>query len=193
MTPTPTDPFTSLIEIHTDGACIGNPGPGGCAAILRRVSPTGETLKVSRLKRHDPDTTSNQMELQAVLLALGRLGIAESAPVTVISDSRYLVDGRTKYLENCRRNGWWSAEGKPVKNRDLWEAIDEGSRHLSIQWTWIKAHAGDPLNEEVDRLARAASGPLERGAEVRPTTVVPPFNARRSDPGLRPTPSLRHR
>lgn len=157
MTPTQADPSTSRIEIHTDGACIGNPGPGGCAAILRRVSHTGETLKLRRLKRHDPDTTNNRMELQAVLLALDKLADGETAPVTIISDSRYLVDGMTKYLENWRRNGWWNAEGKPVKNRDLWESIAEGSRRLSIQWTWIKAHAGDPLNEEVDRLARSAA------------------------------------
>lgn len=137
------------MEIVTDGACIGNPGPGGWAALLRYRG------RERILTGGAPETTNNRMELTAALEALRAL--KRSCQVRLHTDSRYLRDGIERWLPAWRARGWRTADGRPVSNRDLWEALDrERSRH-AIQWVWVKAHAGDPDNERVDRLARAAA------------------------------------
>jgi ribonuclease HI len=128
------------VPIYTDGACDPNPGPGGWAAVLR----SGGHEK--RLTGSDPDTTNNRMELQAVIAALAAL--KRPSRIRLHTDSEYVRRGVTEWLERWKAKGW-----KNVANRDLWEALDEAQRRHVIEWRWVKGHAGDPLNEEVDRLA----------------------------------------
>ncbi len=136
------------IEIFTDGACSGNPGPGGWGAILRYK----ETEK--ELSGYEPATTNNRMELTAVVEALRAL--KESCRVVLYSDSRYLKDGITTWIHKWKRNGWMTSGKEPVKNKDLWVALDEEARRHSIEWKWVKGHEGHPENERCDRLARDA-------------------------------------
>lgn len=147
------------VVVHTDGACSGNPGPGGWGAIV--CFWNGDTL-TERVERSDADltTTNNKMELSAVLAVLqyvrGRPDFDRSTPVTVISDSRYVVDGFTQWLPKWVRNGWRASDKKPVKNQDLWKASEFATAGLSLTFKWVKGHAGDPENEAADALARAA-------------------------------------
>lgn len=135
----------SHVTIHTDGACRGNPGPGGWGAVLeaggsRKTLHGGETL-----------TTNNRMELTAVIRALAAL--KRPCRVTLYSDSQYVLNGITEWLPNWKRRGWKTAAKKPVLNADLWQALDtEAARH-TIDWQWVKGHSGHPGNEEADRLA----------------------------------------
>jgi ribonuclease HI len=140
------------IEIFTDGACSGNPGPGGWGAILRyngveRELSGGETL-----------TTNNRMELQAAIAALEAL--KRPCTVRVHTDSAYLRDGVTRWLANWKRNGWKTADRKPVKNADLWQRLDAATAGHAISWHWVKGHAGQPENERADELARLAIAAL---------------------------------
>ena len=144
------------IEIHTDGACLGNPGVGAWGAILRRLDNEQETKKVA-MSGTASDTTNNRMELTAAIKAFGKLRTDETASVRVISDSKYVVDGMTKWLPKWLASSWLGAGRKPVKNRDLWEALMEASRGYTVQWKWVRAHNGDLLNEEVDSLANGAA------------------------------------
>jgi ribonuclease HI len=137
-----------LVEIFTDGACAGNPGPGGWGAILRYRGAEKE------LSGFEPQTTNNRMELTAVLLALQAL--KEPCRVTIHTDSRYLKDGITRWISNWKRNGWRTASKEPVKNRELWEALDEAVQKHQVEWCWVKGHSGHPENERCDRLAREA-------------------------------------
>lgn len=133
------------VEIFTDGACKGNPGPGGWGALLRMGSAEKE------LSGRDTDTTNNRMEMTAVLRALNAL--IEPCEVDLYSDSKYVLDGMTKWVDGWQRRGWKTASKKPVRNEDLWhELIDAAKRH-SIKWNWVKGHNGHPENERVDRLA----------------------------------------
>ncbi len=135
-----------VVDIYTDGACAGNPGPGGWAAILRYK---GEDKEISGF---EGQTTNNRMEMKAVIEALGRL--KEACRVTVHSDSTYLRDGITVWIHGWKRNGWITKDRRPVKNRELWEALDELSRKHQVEWAWVQGHAGHPENERCDELAR---------------------------------------
>ena len=133
------------VEIFTDGACSGNPGQGGWGAILRY----GDNEK--ELSGGAADTTNNRMELQAAIESLKAL--KRPCEVDLYTDSVYVRDGITKWLHNWKRNGWRTAAKKPVKNRDLWQALDEAIARHDIQWKWVKGHDGNPGNEEADALA----------------------------------------
>lgn len=139
------------VDLFTDGACSGNPGPGGWGALLRYGAHEKE------LSGGAAATTNNRMELQAVIEGLRLL--KSRCTVTIHTDSRYVMDGVTKYMANWKRNGWKTADKKPVKNIDLWEQLDaELSQHAAF-WIWVKGHAGHAENERVDELARAAIPP----------------------------------
>lgn len=135
------------IEIHTDGACLGNPGPGGWAALLRHGQVERE------LAGGEPATTNNRMELMAAIMALEAL----KAPCEIVlsTDSQYVQKGIGEWLPNWVRRGWKTAAGDPVKNQDLWQRLEAAARPHRITWTWVKGHAGHPENERVDQLARA--------------------------------------
>ena len=139
------------IELYTDGSCLNNPGRGGCAAILRYKDRVREVTAGYRL------TTNNRMELMAVIAGLDAL--KEPCGVTVATDSQYVKNGMTSWLGKWKENGWVSSARAPVKNRDLWQRLDELCRRHEIRWRWVRGHAGDALNERCDKLARlAASG-----------------------------------
>jgi len=141
------------VEIFTDGACSGNPGPGGWGAILRHKKTQKE------LSGYAPETTNNRMELTAVVEALR--GLKEPCLVTLYTDSRYLKDGITSWIQKWKKNGWKTASKEPVKNKDLWEVLDEVVRKHQIEWKWVKGHDGHPENERCDELARNA---IRRGS-----------------------------
>lgn len=136
------------IDLFTDGACSGNPGPGGWGALLRHSKHEKE------LSGGDAATTNNRMEMMAVIEGLTAL--KTKCDVTIHTDSKYVMDGVTKYLENWKRRGWKTADRKDVKNIDLWERMDEAIARHNIQWVWVKGHSGHVENEHVDALARAA-------------------------------------
>ena len=133
------------VIIYSDGACDPNPGPGGWAAVLR----FGDREKT--LTGSDPDTTNNRMELQAVIAALGAL--KRPCRVKLYTDSEYIHKGVTEYMERWKAGGWVTSAKRAVANQDLWMALDEAMQRHQIEWQWVKGHAGDPLNERVDRLA----------------------------------------
>ena len=136
------------VEIFTDGACSGNPGPGGWAAILRSGG------KERELSGGERATTNNRMELMAVIEGLKAL--TRGAAVTIHTDSRYVMDGASKWILGWKRNGWKTADKKPVKNEDLWRLLDEALAGHAIQWRWVAGHSGHPENERADQLARSA-------------------------------------
>jgi ribonuclease HI len=138
----------TVVEIFTDGACRGNPGPGGWGALLRSGDHERE------LRGGEVETTNNRMELTAAIEALRAL--RHSCKVTITTDSVYVRDGITKWLANWERNGWRTAAKKPVKNRELWQALaSEVARH-EVQWFWVKGHSGHAENERADQLANYA-------------------------------------
>ncbi|RME86751.1 MAG: ribonuclease HI [Zetaproteobacteria bacterium] len=134
------------VEIYVDGACSGNPGPGGWAAILRWQG------KEKVLTGGEARTTNQRMELTAAVAALSAL--KRPAEVHIYSDSQYLVRGMTEWLPNWKKRGWKNAAGEPVANRDLWEKLDELAHLHRVRWVWIRGHAGHPDNERADALAR---------------------------------------
>lgn len=140
---------TPLVEIATDGACKGNPGPGGWGAVLR----FGETEK--ELSGGEKLTTNNRMEMTAVIQALGAL--KKPCRVRLSTDSRYVMDGMTKWMHGWLKNSWRTADKKPVKNADLWQALWAAAKPHRIEWEWVKGHAGHPDNERADRLASDAA------------------------------------
>ena len=135
------------VEVHTDGACLGNPGPGGWAALLRYGTRERE------LAGGEPATTNNRMELMAAIMALETL--SEGCAVVLHTDSQYVRQGITEWIPGWIRRGWRNAAGQPVKNRDLWERLHASCHRHRIDWRWVKGHSGDPDNERVDALARA--------------------------------------
>jgi ribonuclease HI len=139
---------TSLasVDIYGDGACARNPGPGGWAAILRYKGTEKE------ISGFEGNTTNNRMEMRAVIEALGML--KRPCRVKIHSDSQYLRDGITVWIHTWKRNGWMTSDKRPVKNRELWEALDNLSQKHRIEWLWVKGHAGHPENERCDELAR---------------------------------------
>lgn len=143
---------------YTDGACSGNPGPGGWGAIL--IAKDGETvLKVRELNGGAPQTTNNQMELMAAICALEAL--ERSSAVTVVTDSSYVKDGITTWIHGWKKRGWKTAGKKPVKNEDLWKRLDAAQARHDVTWEWVKGHAGHPENERADELARAGMAPFK--------------------------------
>ena len=137
------------IEAHTDGACLGNPGPGGWGVLLRYGAHERE------LSGGEPASTNNRMELMAAISALEAL--TEACEVALHTDSRYVQQGISEWLPNWLRRGWKTAAGDPVKNQDLWQRLHAAAKPHRIDWRWVKGHAGDPDNERVDRLARHAA------------------------------------
>ena len=137
-----------LVEIYTDGACRGNPGPGGWGALLR----FGDAEKT--LKGADQNTTNNRMELQAAISALKSL--TRPCQIKLVTDSKYLMDGVNEWLPNWKKRDWKTASKKPVKNEDLWRQLDELVQPHDIDWHWVKGHSGHTENELVDQLANQA-------------------------------------
>ena len=137
------------VEAFTDGACKGNPGPGGWGVVLRMGAHEKE------LSGGDPATTNNRMELTAAIEALNAL--TRPCQVKVFTDSRYVMDGLTKWIHGWRRNGWRTADKKPVKNAELWQALLAASERHRVEWQWVKGHAGHPENERADKLASDAA------------------------------------
>ena len=140
--------MTRRVAVFTDGACSGNPGPGGWAALLRYGKSERE------LSGGEAHTTNNRMELAAAIAALE--AFTRPVEVDLYTDSEYVKNGVTKWLDGWKRRDWRTADKKPVKNRDLWERLDAALAGHSIDWHWVKGHAGHPENERVDQLARAA-------------------------------------
>lgn len=138
-----------LVEIFTDGACRGNPGPGGWAALLRKGGRERE------IAGGEPDTTNNRMELTAAIQAL--VALTRPCRVELHTDSTYVRDGITRWVHKWRTNGWRTSDRKPVKNADLWQELIEATTPHRVEWHWVKAHDGHPENERVDALACAAA------------------------------------
>jgi len=136
------------VTIHTDGACSGNPGPGGYGAILQWGDHTRE------VKGGEPHTTNNRMELMAAIMALESL--KRPCTVDIHTDSQYLRNGIMTWINGWKRNGWKTADRKPVKNADLWQRLDDALSHHTVRWHWVRGHAGHDLNERADELARQA-------------------------------------
>ena len=141
------------ILIHTDGACSGNPGPGGWGAILEWK---GHRKEISGA---EPETTNNRMELLAAITALETL--SKPTRITIVTDSAYVKNGVTGWIHGWKRNGWKTADRKPVKNADLWQRLDQARNRHQVTWAWIKGHAGHPENERADELARAGMAPFK--------------------------------
>ena len=153
------------VSIHTDGACSGNPGAGGWAAILQWDGHERE------LSGGEPLTTNNRMELMAAIAALETL--KRPCMVDLHTDSQYVRLGIMQWIHNWKRNGWRTADKKPVKNADLWQRLDLALARHDISWHWVKGHAGDPLNERADQLARGAITAM-REAKRTETGLLPP-------------------
>ena len=134
------------VDIYTDGACSGNPGPGGWGALLIYQGQEKE------IKGGEEDTTNNRMELMAAIRALEAL--TQPSRVRLHTDSVYVRDGITLWINRWKKNGWRTAAKKPVKNVDLWRRLEEAAEHHELEWHWIKGHAGHPENERADQLAR---------------------------------------
>jgi ribonuclease HI len=145
--------MTEKVLIYTDGACKGNPGPGGWGALLRMGAHEKE------LFGGEPETTNNRMELAAVINALASL--KRSCAVEVYTDSQYVRNGITEWLAQWRRRGWKTADRKPVKNIDLWQALEREAGRHEVQWHWVKGHAGHDGNERADELANRGVASLK--------------------------------
>jgi len=137
------------VDIFTDGACKGNPGPGGWGALLRMG------VHEKEMSGSDPDTTNNRMEMTAVIKALNAL--IEPCEVTLHTDSRYVIDGMTKWIAGWQRKGWINASKQPVRNADLWHDLIEAANPHQIHWQWVRGHNGHVENERVDKLASDAA------------------------------------
>jgi ribonuclease HI len=137
--------------IYTDGACSGNPGPGGWGAII-----LNEEKKETNISGKEKSTTNNRMELMAPIMALRK--IKKASKIVIYTDSIYLKNGITTWIKNWEKNGWKSANKKPVKNKDLWVTLNKLSKEHVIDWKWVKAHAGNKYNEIADKLATEAIG-----------------------------------
>jgi ribonuclease HI len=146
------------VEINTDGACLGNPGPGGWGALLRYNKTERE------LAGGEPDTTNNRMELMAAIMALEAL--SGPCEVTLHTDSQYVQKGIGEWLPNWIRRGWKTAGGDPVKNKDLWERLLAATQGHKIHWRWVRGHSGHVDNERVDQLARQAAEDIRRKASA---------------------------
>ncbi|MEN3930351.1 ribonuclease HI [Microvirga sp. W0021] len=149
--------MSSRVTIYTDGACSGNPGPGGWAAILLYKD------KQKELSGGEAHTTNNRMELMAAIEALRAL--KRSCDIDLFTDSQYVRNGITEWVHGWKQRGWKTADKKPVKNEDLWRLLDELTQHHNVTWHWVKGHADNPMNNRADELAVAALEPF-RGTAV---------------------------
>ncbi|MEM5469022.1 ribonuclease HI [Celeribacter marinus] len=151
-------------EIHawTDGACSGNPGPGGWGVLMRAMNGS-EVVKERELKGGEADTTNNRMELLAAINALETL--TRPTDITITTDSAYVKNGVTGWIHGWKRNGWKTANKKPVKNVDLWQRIEAAQVTHTVTWKWIKGHAGHAENEHADELARAGMAPFKKAGK----------------------------
>ena len=138
-----------MIKVYTDGSCLENPGKGGWAAII--INDSGRI----EIKGSKDNTTNNQMELTAPIMALKR--IPQGSKVQIFTDSKYVKSGITEWIYNWKKNGWKTADKKEVKNKNLWTELDDLSNAFDIEWIWVKAHSTDELNNEVDLLARSSA------------------------------------
>ena len=143
---------------YTDGACSGNPGPGGWGVVLQ-ASNNGEIIKERHLKGGETNTTNNRMELKAAIAALEALG--RTSNITIITDSNYVKNGITDWVHGWKHNGWRTSNKKPVKNVELWQRLDAAQQRHSVTWKWVKGHAGTPENERADELARQGMEPFK--------------------------------
>ncbi len=147
------------VIIHTDGACSGNPGPGGWGILLEY----GDTVR--ELSGGEAETTNNRMELMAAIMAMETL--KRACTIELYTDSNYVRHGITDWIENWKQNGWRTAARKPVKNVDLWQRLDAARQRHDVSWHWVKGHAGDPKNERADELARTGMFPyLEAAGQI---------------------------
>ena len=142
----------------TDGACSGNPGPGGWGVLMRAMDGA-QIVKERELSGGEADTTNNRMELMAAISALETL--SRVSEITVVTDSTYVKNGVTQWIHGWKRNGWRTADKKPVKNADLWQRLDAAQAHHTVHWQWIKGHAGHAENERADELARRGMAPFK--------------------------------
>jgi ribonuclease HI len=147
--------MTDVVEVWTDGACSGNPGPGGWGAILSFKGRERE------LSGGEAMTTNNRMELMGAISALETL--TRPCTVALHTDSQYLRQGITSWIHGWKKNGWKTADRKPVKNEELWKRLDAALKQHRIEWKWVKGHAGDEMNERADALARAGMAPFKPG------------------------------
>ena len=154
----------SVVEIFTDGACSGNPGPGGWGVLLKYGA------KEKELFGGEPDTTNNRMELTAVIRALDAL--TRPVKVRLHTDSTYVMQGITKWIHGWKKNGWRTADKKPVKNLELWQALDAAVAQHKIDWHWVKGHNGDEMNERADQLANEGMAPFK---PKKAKGLVPPI------------------
>jgi len=138
-----------MIKVYTDGSCLENPGKGGWAAII--INDSGRI----EIKGSKENTTNNQMELTAPIMALKK--IPQGSKVQIFTDSKYVKSGITEWIYNWKKNGWKTADKKEVKNKNLWTKLDDLSNAFDIEWIWVKAHSNDELNNEVDLLARSSA------------------------------------
>jgi len=138
-----------MIKIYTDGSCLSNPGNGGWAAI---ININGEIKKISG---NEKNTTNNRMELMAPINALKNINSKD--PIEIFTDSKYVKNGITEWINTWVLNNWKTSKKENVKNKDLWLELHKLNQSLNVKWNWVKAHAGDPLNEEVDMLAKEAA------------------------------------
>ena len=143
---------------YTDGACSGNPGPGGWGVLLQALS-NGKVVKERELSNGEKLTTNNNMELRAAIAALEILD--RTSEITIITDSKYVMNGVQTWLAGWKKNNWKTASKKPVKNEELWKRLDLLCEQHEVNWKWVKGHAGDMGNERVDKLARSAMEPFK--------------------------------
>jgi ribonuclease HI len=144
----------------TDGACSGNPGPGGWGVLLQ-AREGDAVVKERELSGGEPATTNNRMELLAAIAALESL--TRPSEITIVTDSAYVKNGVTQWIHGWKRNGWRTAQKEPVKNAELWQRLDAAQSRHRVRWQWIRGHAGHPENERADALARAAMKPFKTG------------------------------
>ena len=151
-------PPMAKLFAYTDGACSGNPGPGGWGALMQ--AKDGQTVvKERELKGGEADTTNNRMELLAAIHALEALD--RETEITIVTDSNYVKNGITSWIFGWKKNGWKNAAKKPVKNVELWQRLDTANARHKVTWEWVKGHAGHPENERADELARAGMAPFK--------------------------------
>ncbi len=149
--------MTALVA-YTDGACSGNPGPGGWGVLLQALRGE-DVVKERELMGGEAQTTNNRMELMAAITALETL--ERPSDLTIVTDSAYVRNGVTSWIHGWKKNGWRTADRKPVKNADLWQRLDAAQARHRVTWEWIKGHAGHPGNERADALARAGMAPYK--------------------------------
>ena len=149
--------MTKLLA-YTDGACSGNPGPGGWGALMQ-AKDGDKVIKERELKGGEKLTTNNRMELLAAINALEAL--ERASPITIVTDSTYVKNGVTSWIFGWKKNGWKTSAKKPVKNDDLWKRLDEAQARHEVTWEWVKGHAGHEENERADELARAGMAPFK--------------------------------